>query len=218
MASNSVITNPFDTPLSQQTESGLRDPWSTFVMLSADRKKKIYVPGTSAVEVSPKIKEDSIPVDEEDGTTTTLLGYDAAEVRVAIQLWERAQFDQLLNVLKLFLPRPTLSKDGKTNLNKQQPAIECIHPKLEMYEITHLYIFEIQDMPFNAAEGYRLTISMRQWWKSTKKSKTAGKLGSVQIPIPSVATIATVGTTPLKPDNKAVGDVPDPSKVPILPK
>jgi hypothetical protein len=145
------MSNPFDAP-------ELEDQLVLFGPTG-----KATIPGVARVSVNTQIREDVAEVEGEDGAQVTTLGYDPAEIKVEVQLWEASQYDKLKAILELYRPRRN---------HKPQP-VDAVHPKLLLHGIRQVYLFKIQDEPYTSKEGYRLTLSLREWWSETKKKATA---------------------------------------------
>lgn len=113
------------------------------------------LPGTCEITGgSLGVREDIV---EEDGgkTRVNTLNYQPAEVEVTISMWTQAHFDKFKEIVKLYRPR----KDG------ERPVLEVLHPWLEIYGITALYIIDIK-LPRKVRVGmYEAAISLREFWE-----------------------------------------------------
>ena len=116
------------------------------------------LPGSVDVRGSVGLREDIIEID--GGTVrVNTLNYRPAEVEVVVAMWEQEHLDKYKEIVKLYAPK----KDG------ERRPLEVLHPNLELFKITQLYIYDI-GLPEKAGKGeYTSTISLREFWEVREK-------------------------------------------------
>jgi len=133
------------------------------------------IQGVVQLSVRRTLKEETTEIPKK-GVEYTYLGYDYAEVTVEIRVWKETEFVKLQRLIQLFRPK------GKEQ--KAPEVYQPVHPTLRRHGITHLYIFGIEEPPYDPVKGWTATLQMREWRPSYKKVKTeatqVGKKGGGQ--------------------------------------
>jgi hypothetical protein len=116
------------------------------------------------------LREDSAPVDGQDGITRTKLGYDDAEVTAEIRCWDESQMARVKSFADLFRARR----------GQEAQPLQVVHPACDRWGIRYLYIFKVEEPAYDPVEGYRLTLQMREWQprerrRTTKTKKVEGE-------------------------------------------
>jgi hypothetical protein len=159
------IPNPFENP----------EAWETLVITDG-HSFRLALPGIVTVDVrGVGLKEDTLDVPGQDGTTRTFLGYTDAEADVLIDVWNADQFNRAIKAIDIFRPR-----------RKAKPvAYTVLHPNLQAHNILYMYIFDIKAPDYTSENGYQVMLQMREWQEETKKrtsgaskTKGAGKGGA----------------------------------------
>lgn len=120
------------------------------------------IQGVVQVAVRRALKESSAEIPKK-GVEYTYLGYDYAEVTVEIRVWRESEFQKLQRLIQLFRPK-----------GKEQAAPEVyqpVHPILRRHGVTHLYIFAIEEPPYDPIKGWTASLQLREWRPSYKKVK-----------------------------------------------
>lgn len=121
------------------------------------------IQGVVQLSVRRTLKEETTEIPKK-GVEYTYLGYDYAEVTVEIRVWKETEFVKLQRLIQLFRPK------GKEQ--KAPEVYQPVHPTLRRHGITHLYIFGIEEPPYDPVKGWTATLQMREWRPSYKKVKT----------------------------------------------
>jgi hypothetical protein len=120
------------------------------------------IQGVVQLSVRRTLKEETTEIPKK-GVEYTYLGYDYAEVTVEIRVWKESEFTKLQRLIQLFRPK------GKEQ--KAPEVYQPVHPTLRRHGITHLYIFSIEEPPYDPVRGWTATLQMREWRPSYKKVK-----------------------------------------------
>lgn len=115
------------------------------------------------------LREDVQEVPGQDGTTRTVLGYADAELTAEITIWDENEVPKLRRLNNLFRPR------------REEPVykpITIVHPAASRWGIKQVYIFSIEQSPWDPKNGMTVTLHMREWQprekKRTQKAKPIG--------------------------------------------
>ena len=118
------------------------------------------------------LRESKVEVPGQDGVVTTRLGYTPAEVTVEVRVVNLGQLDRLRQFAEHYRNRRGAQKHN---------PVQIVHPATRRWEIAEVYLTDIEEAPFSWREGYRLTMTFREWWPETRrttKKATAQKGGS----------------------------------------
>ena len=118
------------------------------------------------------LRESTVEVPGQDGVVTTRLGYTPAEVTVEVRVVNLGQLDRLRQFAEHYRNRRGAQKHN---------PVQIVHPATRRWEIAEVYLTDIEEAPFSWREGYRLTMTFREWWPETRrttKKATAQKGGS----------------------------------------
>jgi hypothetical protein len=130
--------------------------------IKPDARGSDEIQGVVQVAVRRALKEESAEIPKK-GVEYTYLGYDYAEVTVEIRVWRESEFQKLQRLIQLFRPK------GK---DQRAPEVyQPVHPILRRHGITHLYIFSIEEPPYDPVKGWTATLNLREWRPSYKKVK-----------------------------------------------
>jgi hypothetical protein len=69
---------------------------------------------------------------------------------------------------------------NRRGAQKHNP-VQIVHPATRRWGIAEVYLTDIEEAPLSWKEGYRLTLTFREWWPETKrttKKSTTQKSGS----------------------------------------
>ncbi|ADH63800.1 hypothetical protein Mesil_1925 [Allomeiothermus silvanus DSM 9946] len=123
------------------------------------------IQGVVAVSVRRALKEQSAEIPQR-GIEYTYLGYDYAEVTVEVRVWRESEYDKLQRLIQLFRPK------GK---DQRAPEVyQPVHPILRRHGITHLYMFAVEEPPYDPVKGWMATLSLREWKPAYKRVQTNG--------------------------------------------
>lgn len=92
------------------------------------------LPGLCEVDAKPKKRHDKRGAAGEDGTSTTMHGYEGAEVTVSVRIWTPQQWTEFKRVRALFWPA-----FGKGN----SPSFDIDHPDLANLGIKSVKVVEV---------------------------------------------------------------------------
>jgi hypothetical protein len=123
------------------------------------------------------LRESSVEVPGQDGVVTTRLGYAPAEVTVEVRVADFRQLDRLRQFAEHYRNR--------RGAQKHDP-VQIVHPATRRWGISEVYLTDIEEAPLSWREGYRLTLTFKEWWPETKRSTkkaTAQKGGSGEEPL-----------------------------------
>lgn len=162
-------------------------------------RKPCTMLGVVAVTVKPGgLKEDSAPIKGGDGAERTFLGYDDAQVTVELTLWLPEELSKLKSFAKLYRNR------------RGRPAepLDVIHPATERWGIRSVYIYELEERPYNPKDGYQLTLQLREFQPTTTRTtKKTSPINSKAATGKSSGGTATAGR-----DELAGNDIATPQK------
>lgn len=140
---------------------------------------RFQFPGVSEIDVKTGINEDSEDLPGGDGTITKL-SYAPCQVTVTNRVWTQEQYDEQTRLISIF----------KTRKGQKPLELEVMHPKLERYDISRLYCFDVSE-PTNMGMGENVvTFQFREWWPEVRKNKTV-QIGDVVTSNENVATPIT---------------------------
>jgi len=123
------------------------------------------------------LRESSVEVPGQDGVVTTRLGYSPAEVTVEVRVADFRQLDRLRQFAE--------HHRNRRGAQKHDP-VQIVHPATHRWGISEVYLTDIEEAPLSWKEGYRLTMTFREWWPETKrttKKAAAQKGGSGEEPL-----------------------------------
>ena len=145
------MSNPIENP----------DAWDRLVIQGPGGKVTLHAPRITArgrlrVETAPE-------------QVVTHLGYEPREVQVEARVWDAEQWPEVKRLLDLWRPK------GE---NPKPAACTAIHPQLELLKLEHVYIWSVELLPYDPREGYRLRLTLREWWP--EKTRQAKKAEAIQ--------------------------------------
>lgn len=124
----------------------------------------------AAVTVTVKaggLREDSKPVDGQDGVERTFLGYEDAEVTVNIRIWNLNFLDDARGLASILR-----NKRGST-----PQAMQIVHPATARWGITEVYLYGITENPYTSKGGMQLELQFREFQPvTTRRTKAADKI------------------------------------------
>lgn len=109
-------------------------------------------------------KEDIVQADGDTNVKVNTLSYRPAELEITVSMWEQAHLDKYAAIMKAYAPRKKLDRR----------PIEVLHPWLEIYGVTYLYIFDM-DLPTKVGAGlYEAKLKLREFWDKPETPEGAG--------------------------------------------
>lgn len=111
------------------------------------------------------LREDSKKIPGKDGWERTFLGYDDAELTLEITIWDEGELAKIKNLFQIFRPRRGF----------EGAPLQIIHPAANRWGINSVYIVRPEETPYDPSQGYRLTVSMRQFQSKTEQTTKGTK-------------------------------------------
>lgn len=141
------MSSPFSNP----------SAWDRLVLQGPGGKVVLEAPQVSA---RGEVQEQSVP-----GQTTTILAYSPREVVVEARVWREEQWREVKRLLDLWRPK---------GQNPKPAPLTAVHPQLELLKLERVYLWSVELQPYTANEGYRLRLTLREWWpQKVEKPKSA---------------------------------------------
>ncbi len=129
--------------------SPIRNPeaWDRLVIQGPGGKVTLHAPRITA--------RGRLRVDVAPDQVVTHLGYEPREVQVEARVWDAEQWPEIESLLELWRPAGDDPKPA---------ACTAIHPQLELLGLERVYIWTVDLQPYDPREGYRLRLTLREWW------------------------------------------------------
>jgi hypothetical protein len=112
------------------------------------------------------LRESIVEVPGQDGVKATRLGYAPAEVTVEVRVTDFRQLNRLRQFAEHYRRRP--------GAHTHDP-VQIVHPATHRWGISEVYLTDIEEAPLSWKEGYRLTLTFREWWPEVKRTTRKAK-------------------------------------------
>lgn len=131
----------------------------------------VLLPGKVVVSgASSKRKWDVVAGQGDDGATVKGGNEDISKFKLAVQMWEPAQFDAFERDI-----RPMLAKPAK---GKKAPALEIDHPELAKLEIRRIVVEEVHELTVADESGlFQYEIDVLQYRPAKPATLLKAKAG-----------------------------------------